>query len=68
MQISIPNILESYHIQPDIWDELMNKDGVRNVYNIFIKSIESISAEEMSSKDELAKKLFMTQGITFDIQ
>lgn len=65
--MSLPQILESYAIQPNVWDELMSKDGVRDSYHQVVKAIEGLSAEEMGIKDELAKKIFMTQGITFTV-
>jgi len=65
--MTIPKILESYNPQEDIWDELMGDDGVRPIYEQFVRSIEGISHEEMEGKDDLAKKLFMTQGITFTV-
>lgn len=65
--MTIPKILESYNPQEDIWDELMGEDGVRPIYEQFVRSIEGISHEEMEGKDDLAKKLFMTQGITFTV-
>ncbi|MFT4095214.1 MAG: circularly permuted type 2 ATP-grasp protein [Niabella sp.] len=65
--MGLPQILESYKVQPDIWDELMGEKGVRNSYHNFVKAIEGLSVEEMSIKDELSKKLFMSQGITFTV-
>lgn len=65
--MSVPQILESYVLQPNVWDELMSNDGVRESYSQVVKAIEGLSAEEMEVKDELAKKLFMTQGITFTV-
>lgn len=65
--MSLPKILESYHIQSNVWDELMSQRGVRESYLQLVKTLEGLSAEEMGNKDELAKKLFMTQGITFTV-
>lgn len=65
--MALPDILETYNLQPNVWDELMSADGVRESYAHVVKAVESLSAEEMGQKDELAKKLFMTQGITFTV-
>ncbi|MCH5688984.1 hypothetical protein LWM68_34860 [Niabella sp. W65] len=59
--------MESYHTQSNVWDELMSHTGVRESYLHLVKTLEGLSAEEMGNKDELAKKLFMTQGITFTV-
>ncbi|HTG55643.1 MAG TPA: circularly permuted type 2 ATP-grasp protein, partial [Niabella sp.] len=56
-----------YHTQSNVWDELMSQTGVRESYLQLVKTLEGLSAEEMGNKDELAKKLFMTQGITFTV-
>ncbi|GAB3426500.1 circularly permuted type 2 ATP-grasp protein [Niabella aquatica] len=60
-------LLDAYDTQPDIWDELMSQDGVRESYHQLVKTIEGFTSDELSNKDELAKKLFMTQGITFTV-
>jgi len=65
--MNLPEILKSYHIQPDLWDELLRNEGVRTGYKNVVETIEKLSFEELSSKDELAKKLFMAQGITFTV-
>lgn len=41
--------------------------GVRSTYQNFVTAIQGLSADEMTHKDELAKKLFMSQGITFTV-
>src|SRR5690606_16543072 len=65
--VLMTGVLESYYTQPGVWDELMSRNGVRESYHQVVKAIASLSAEEMENKDELAKKLFMTQGITFTV-
>ncbi len=65
--MTLAKILESYHTQSNVWDELMSQTGVRESYLHLVKTLEGLSAEEMGNKDELAKKLFMTQGITFTV-
>ncbi|TMI65772.1 MAG: circularly permuted type 2 ATP-grasp protein [Bacteroidetes bacterium] len=61
------SLLQSYHVQPKVWDEMFAAAGIRTPYKNFVKAIEDLSAEEMTHKDELAKKLFMSQGITFTV-
>lgn len=65
--MTLSKILESYHTQSGVWDELMGQTGVRESYLQLVRTLEGLSAEEMGNKDELAKKLFMTQGITFTV-
>jgi uncharacterized circularly permuted ATP-grasp superfamily protein len=61
------SILESYQEQPHIWDEMIASSGIRSSYKNFVSAIEDLSGTEMNHKDELAKKLFMSQGITFTV-
>jgi uncharacterized circularly permuted ATP-grasp superfamily protein len=61
------SLLANYHEQPRVWDEMFAAGGIRDMYRNFVASIQNLSAEEMSHKDELAKKLFMSQGITFTV-
>jgi uncharacterized circularly permuted ATP-grasp superfamily protein len=65
--MTLPGILASYFIQPEVWDELMSHTGVRGSYHHLVKAIEGFTPDELGNKDELAKKLFMTQGITFTV-
>jgi uncharacterized circularly permuted ATP-grasp superfamily protein len=60
-------LLAAYTEQPQVWDEMFTQAGVREHYRSFVAAIENLSASEMSHKDELAKKLFMSQGITFTV-
>ncbi len=41
--------------------------GVRNCYKNFVSEIEDLPAAELTHKAEMAKKLFMSQGITFTV-
>ena len=61
------SLLKSYKEQPNIWDEMFSSSGVRSSYKNFVSAIEDLSVTEMNHKDELAKKLFMSQGITFTV-
>ena len=61
------SLLSQYHEQPRVWDEMVQLSGVRDCYRNFVSAIERLTVEEMTHKDELAKKLFMSQGITFTV-
>jgi uncharacterized circularly permuted ATP-grasp superfamily protein len=61
------HLLQTYRPQAMVWDEMFGSSSVRTAYSNFVSAIEGISAEEMNRKDELAKKLFMSQGITFTV-
>jgi uncharacterized circularly permuted ATP-grasp superfamily protein len=61
------SLLANYHEQPRVWDEMFTSGGIRSPYQNFVSAIQNLSADEMTHKDELAKKLFMSQGITFTV-
>jgi uncharacterized circularly permuted ATP-grasp superfamily protein len=65
--MSDSSLLQSYHVQPKVWDEMFAASGIRTPYKNFVTAIQDLSADEMTHKDELAKKLFMSQGITFTV-
>lgn len=60
-------LLQSYLEQPGIWDEMFSSEGIRNPYQHFVSSIANLPSIEMTQKDEMAKKLFMSQGVTFTV-
>ena len=60
-------LLQSYVEQPDVWDEMFNAEGIRSPYKNFVSIIADLPPGEMTHKDEMAKKLFMSQGITFTV-
>ena len=51
----------------DIYDEMMSGNVVRNHYRDFVNGFSKFDVSEMDQKNDLAKKLFMTQGITFTV-
>lgn len=65
--MNLSSLLASYNISPGLWDEMKADDGLRNSYQTFFKNLHDLTPEEMGRKNELAKKLFMTQGITFTV-
>ncbi len=61
------SLLQSYREQPNVWDEMFSSDGIRNSYQNFVSAIAGLPQAEMTQKDEMAKKLFMSQGVTFTV-
>src|SRR6188768_1118683 len=61
------SFLHSYHVQPNVWDEMFAPEGLRDAYKNFVGNIEDLSSDELNRRDDLAKKLFMSQGITFTV-
>lgn len=51
-----------------VWDEMYNENhNVREHYQRVIAYLSKESADNLNKKEELARRLFMTQGITFTV-
>ncbi|HKZ38155.1 MAG TPA: circularly permuted type 2 ATP-grasp protein [Chryseolinea sp.] len=60
--------LFNHYLQvPRTWDEMYDDGNVRLHYQNVFNFLLSIPGDELSKKEELAKKLFMSQGITFTV-
>src|SRR6187549_875984 len=60
-------LFEQYPGSAEIWDEMYEKGDVRTPYQAINQFLKQIPVDELSKKEELAKKLFMSQGITFTV-
>jgi uncharacterized circularly permuted ATP-grasp superfamily protein len=60
-------ILSNYKPTENTWDEMYVNDSVRNQYQSVVSFLEQLSFEELTKKEEQAKALFMSQGITFTV-
>jgi uncharacterized circularly permuted ATP-grasp superfamily protein len=60
-------LFRQYGLTPNTWDEMYNDDKVRAHYQNVYDSLSGIPADELGKKEELAKSLFMSQGITFTV-
>jgi uncharacterized circularly permuted ATP-grasp superfamily protein len=65
--MSFSDLLNHYQSRPNVWDEMCTNGRVRNPYQVFFNSLSNLAPDELTRKDELARKLFMTQGITFTV-
>ncbi|MFZ6001710.1 MAG: circularly permuted type 2 ATP-grasp protein [Bacteroidota bacterium] len=60
-------LFENYPLDPRVWDEMYASDHVREPYKQIYEYLLQIPADELNKKEELAKRLFMSQGITFTV-
>jgi uncharacterized circularly permuted ATP-grasp superfamily protein len=60
-------LLQSYLVDTNTWDEMYKDSSVREQYKKVLNFLQQLSVEELNKKEELAKKLFMSQGITFTV-
>ena len=60
-------LLTDYKTPHNVWDEMCDQQAIRSHYQVFLQSLKKDSIAELVKKNELAKKLFMSQGITFTV-
>ena len=60
-------LFQSYGLNSTIWDEMFNQQDVRQHYQNVSQFLLNIPADELTKKEELAKRLFMSQGVTFTV-
>lgn len=60
-------LLNSYQAEPSVWDEMYATLSVRPQYHGVAEFLQQMSIEELNKKEELARRLFMSQGITFTV-
>lgn len=56
-----------YPQHPNVWDEMRDEHAVRSPYKHVFDFLKQLAPEELAKKEELAKRLFMSQGITFTV-
>jgi uncharacterized circularly permuted ATP-grasp superfamily protein len=60
-------LLQSYIVDGLTWDEMYKDASVREQYKKVVDFLQQLSVDELNKKEELAKRLFMSQGITFTV-
>src|SRR4051812_48765276 len=60
-------LFENYPITTGIWDEMYDHGRVRTPYQGVYDFLKQIPLDELNRKEEQAKRLFMSQGITFTV-
>jgi uncharacterized circularly permuted ATP-grasp superfamily protein len=60
-------IFSQYPHTPTVWDEMYSKDDVRQHYQGIHQFLQSIKPDDLNKKEEMAKRLFMSQGVTFTV-
>jgi len=61
------DLFGDYPITDLVWDEMRDQSAVRPPYQQVHDFLRSLPLEELSKKEELARRLFMSQGVTFTV-
>ncbi|WP_426669523.1 circularly permuted type 2 ATP-grasp protein [Mucilaginibacter sp. McL0603] len=62
-----PAYFNQYSPIDGVWDEMYGADSIRSHYSKVIDYLSKESTDDLTRKEELAKRLFMSQGITFTV-
>jgi uncharacterized circularly permuted ATP-grasp superfamily protein len=65
--MSTASIFNNYTVPPKTWDEMYAGGEVRTPYQSVHDFLRQFSQDELSKKEEMARRLFMSQGITFTV-
>ncbi|PSL19935.1 circularly permuted type 2 ATP-grasp protein [Chitinophaga ginsengisoli] len=65
--MSLPTLLEQYDYATGIWDEMCDRQQIREQYSKVIATLKQFNIDDLQQKDRLAGELFMNQGITFTV-
>jgi uncharacterized circularly permuted ATP-grasp superfamily protein len=60
-------LFDNYPTNKITWDEMYDQKIVRSPYQGVYDFLRQIPPDELSKKEDLAKRLFMSQGITFTV-
>lgn len=60
-------LFDNYSTNVNTWDEMYDQLTVRDPYKKVFDFISTIPATELNKSEELARRLFMSQGVTFTV-
>jgi uncharacterized circularly permuted ATP-grasp superfamily protein len=60
-------LLNSYFVDSQTWDEMCSDHSVREQYRGVVEFLQQLSIEELNRREEQARRLFMSQGVTFTV-
>lgn len=60
-------LLQSYGYTPGVWDEMFDGTQLRPQYERVFQFLSQRTTDELNQRDEYARRLFMSQGVTFTV-
>jgi uncharacterized circularly permuted ATP-grasp superfamily protein len=60
-------LFQNYLISKDYYDEMYNQKEIRAPYQKLFGFLKNYPPEELTKKEEMARRLFMSQGVTFTV-
>jgi uncharacterized circularly permuted ATP-grasp superfamily protein len=65
--MKVNTLFGNYSTHANTWDEMYDQINVRQPYQKVFDFLSNIRAAELTKKEELARRLFMSQGVTFTV-
>lgn len=60
-------LFNDYPVSTDFYDEMYNGKDIRPPYKKLYDFLKNYPADELNKKEEMARRLFMSQGVTFTV-
>jgi len=60
-------LLNNYLVDTNTWDEMYSNNAIRDQYKGVVEYLQQLNIDELNKKEDQAKRLFMSQGITFTV-
>lgn len=65
--MALTELFTQYDIPEGTWDEMFHQQQVRESYQGMFEFLSQVLPEDLSRQEDLARRLFMSQGITFTV-
>ncbi len=60
-------LLNNYLVDTNTWDEMYSNNTIRDQYKGVVEYLQQLTTDELAKKEDQAKRLFMSQGVTFTV-
>ncbi|HEY4149163.1 MAG TPA: circularly permuted type 2 ATP-grasp protein [Chitinophagaceae bacterium] len=60
-------LLNNYLVDTNTWDEMYSNNTIREQYKGVVEYLQQLTTDELGKKEDQAKRLFMSQGVTFTV-
>lgn len=60
-------LFQNYLLSKDYYDEMYDQTEIRAPYQKLFEFLKDYPADELTKKEEMARRLFMSQGVTFTV-
>ncbi|MBD3749599.1 MAG: circularly permuted type 2 ATP-grasp protein [Sphingobacteriales bacterium] len=65
--MGVSSLFQNYPSENGFYDEMYNGSSIRLPYQRLYEFLKNVPVEELTQKEEMARRLFMSQGVTFTV-